>query len=57
MHTKYFVENLKGRDQLGDLGIEGRIALKHLKRQVVRVLSELNWPGIRSGGEFLEHSN
>jgi len=31
MHTKFFMGNPKGRDQLGGLGIERRITLKYLK--------------------------
>jgi hypothetical protein len=27
-HTKYQSENLKGRDHMGDLGVEGKIILK-----------------------------
>jgi hypothetical protein len=25
MHTKFWLENVKGRDHLGDLGVDGRI--------------------------------
>jgi hypothetical protein len=30
MHTKLYFENLKGRDQLGDLGIDGEVISKYV---------------------------
>jgi hypothetical protein len=33
MHTKFWPENLNGREQLGDLGIDGRIILKYISRK------------------------
>jgi hypothetical protein len=33
MHKEFCLEYLKGRDYLGDLGIDGRIALKWISRK------------------------
>jgi hypothetical protein len=33
MHTKFWSENLKGRDDLEDLGIDGRIILDQILKE------------------------
>jgi hypothetical protein len=30
IHTKFELENLKGRDNLGNLGVDGRILIKFI---------------------------
>jgi hypothetical protein len=52
-------ENLKERNHLGDLGVDGNIILKCvLKTQSVRVWSGLNWLRIGcSGGLTMEIYN
>jgi hypothetical protein len=48
MHTKFLLENLKGRDHMEDLGIDRRIILEWiLKKQVGRVWNEFIW--LRTG--------
>jgi hypothetical protein len=43
MHGKFCSENLKGRDQWEDLGVDGRIILKcNLKKYDVRVCTGFN---------------
>jgi hypothetical protein len=38
MRTQFWLENLKGRDHLGDLGLDGRIILeRRLKKEGGRV--------------------
>jgi hypothetical protein len=32
MNTKFYLENLKGRDLLGDLGIDGKVIVRHLRK-------------------------
>jgi hypothetical protein len=36
MHTKFYSEILKGRDHLGDLGIDRRITLKWILKKHVK---------------------
>jgi hypothetical protein len=33
MHTKFLLENLKGRDYVGNEGIDGRIILRSILRK------------------------
>jgi hypothetical protein len=33
MHTKFWLESLRGRDYLNDIGIDGRIILKLIFRK------------------------
>jgi len=50
MHTKFLSENLKGRDCLEDLGIDGKI----ISEQFLEECGEKLWTGwIRTGGGFL----
>jgi hypothetical protein len=39
MHTKFLSENLKGRDHSEDLGVDGKIILEW-------ILRELGWKGV-----------
>jgi hypothetical protein len=39
MHTKFWSENLKGRDYLEDLGIDGKIILEW-------ILGGIGWEGV-----------
>jgi len=44
MNTNFYFENLKRRDNLGDLGINGMIILKYiLRKQGVMVWTVVNW--------------
>jgi len=44
MHTKFYSENLKGRDLLGNLGIDGRIIITWILEEYgVRLWAGLSW--------------
>jgi hypothetical protein len=51
MHRSFWLESLKGRDHLDDLGVDGRIILKWiLWKQGWRVLTEFMLLRIGTGG-------
>jgi hypothetical protein len=48
------LENLKGRNHLGELGVDRRIMLKLiLKKYDMRVWTEFNWLRVGSSGRLL----
>jgi hypothetical protein len=55
--TKFWSQNLKGKDHLVELGVAGRIILRWmLMKQGVRVWIEIFWLSIGTGVGFLcEH--
>jgi hypothetical protein len=58
MHTKFWSENLKGRDNLEVLGIAGRIKLICiLGKQGGRVLTGFIWLRIETSGSSFKQSN
>ena len=49
MRSKFYFENVKGRDHLRNLGVIGRIILKWIfKRNNVTMCTEITWFGIGS---------
>jgi hypothetical protein len=54
MDTKFKSENLKGRDHLGDLGVDERIILEWvLKNWVMRMWTEFIWLRTEARGRLL----
>jgi len=54
MHTEFLLENMKGRDRLEVLDIDGRLILELiLKKCGKKMQSGCVWPRIGSGGGFL----
>jgi len=54
VHTEFWWGNLRERENLEDLGVDGRIILTlMLKRSVVRVCDVLIWLTIGTSGELL----
>jgi hypothetical protein len=47
------LETARGRDYLGDLGLDGRKILIFLEKQNVRVWTGFKWLFIRSNGEVI----
>jgi hypothetical protein len=44
MHTKFYLENLEGRDQLGDLNVDGSIILQEVLERNYHLLSfDMTW--------------
>jgi hypothetical protein len=57
-HTHFSRENLKGRDQLKELRVDGWIILKRiLRKQGVRLWTEFMWPKISPTASFCEYNN
>jgi hypothetical protein len=55
MHTMFQTENLKARDHLRDLGVDGRIILQRLlKRQTVKVGIGFTWLRTGTSGGLLQ---
>jgi hypothetical protein len=54
MHTEFWLENLEGRNHLGDLSIDERIILKWiLKKQGMRMWTGFMWLRIRTNSRLL----
>jgi hypothetical protein len=54
MHTVFWLENLKGRNRLEDLGVDGRIILECIIDKHVReVWTGFIWLRIVTSGGFL----
>jgi hypothetical protein len=54
MHTKFWLENLKGGDYSEDLGVTGRIVLEWiLKKQGGKVRTGVIWLSIGTSDELL----
>jgi len=54
MNIKFWSENLKGRDHLGDFGVHGVIIFKQgLKEQFVRTWIGLMWLRVGASGKLL----
>jgi hypothetical protein len=58
MHTEFQSKNLKGRDHLEDLSIDGSVILKCvLKKYGVRMWTGFIWLRIGSSADSCEHDN
>jgi hypothetical protein len=54
MHTQFLSENLKGRDHLENIDVDGRVILKWiLKKYGGRVYTRFIWLGIGTSGGLL----
>jgi hypothetical protein len=54
IHTKFWSENLKGRDHLGNPHVDGRIKLKRIvKKEGMKVWIKFIWLIMRTSGGLL----
>jgi hypothetical protein len=54
MHTKFLLENLKGRDHSKDLGVDGKILLEwNLEKECGNLWTEFIWLSTGNSGKFL----
>jgi hypothetical protein len=53
MRTKYWLENLKGKDHSEDVGVEGRVMLECIIGKYGEVWTGVVWLRIRTNGGFL----
>jgi hypothetical protein len=57
MHTQFWLQSLKERDDLKDLGLRGRIILSHLRDQGFGDLDWIHLAQIGTGSGSSEHEN
>jgi hypothetical protein len=54
MHTKFWLENLKGMDHAEDIGVDGKITLERILEKYVRkVWTGCIWLRIGTSGRLL----
>jgi hypothetical protein len=53
MHTRFWSENLEGRDHLGDLGVDGRIILEWISGKQGETWAGFIWLRIGTGDGLL----
>jgi hypothetical protein len=57
-HTEFRAGNVKGKDRLEDLSVDGKITLKLIfKKWKWRAVTGLIWLRVRTGGGFCEDCN
>jgi hypothetical protein len=53
IHTKFWLEKLKGKDHLEDLGIDGKIILELILGKQVKGWAGCIWQGMGTSGRLL----